>query len=192
MFQTRLHLNDLLLNQVRETKLLGVILTDDLKWQRNTENLTKRAYKRISILHKLVNFNVDRKETLHIYILYIRSILEQSCVVWGTSLTDTESQALERVQKCALRIIYQTDYINYSHALELSGLPELSKRRLQLIHKFAEKCIKNEKTKTMFPLNEHAVNTRQKEKFSVPFAYHERLKNSALVYMTNYPNIKYK
>ena len=99
--------------------------------------------------------------------------MEQSCVVWGTSITETESQELERVQKCALRIIYQTDYVTYANALKISGLPELSKRRMQLIHKFAEKCTKNEKTKAMFPLNKQALNTRHTEKYSVPFAYHE-------------------
>ena len=190
IIQTRLYLNEMLLDQVRETKLLGVIITDDLKWHKNTENLTKRAYKRMSILHNLVNFNVVRKELIHIYILYIRSVLEQSCVVWGTSITDTESQTLERVQKCALRIIYQTDYIDYTNALSMSGLPELSKRRVEQIHRFADKCIKNQKTRSMFPLNEQVTTTRHTERFSVPFASHERLKNSALVYMTNYLNSK--
>ena len=144
------------------------------------------------ILHNLVSFHVDKKELLHIYILYIRSVLEQSCVVWGTSITETESHALERVQKCALRAIYQTEYISYKRALLKSGLPELSKRRLELIHRFADKCVKNEKTKTMFPLNEQTANTRHAEKFQVPFAYHDRMKNSAIVYMTNYLNNKHK
>ena len=84
----------------------------------------------MSILHNLASFNIDKKDAIHIYIIYIRSVLEQSCVVWGTSITETESQELERVQKCALRIIYQAEYISYENALMLSGLPDLSKRRL--------------------------------------------------------------
>ena len=146
----------------------------------------------MSILHNLVNFNVDKQELVLIYTLYIRSVIEQSCVVWGTSITESESQALERIQKCALRIIYQHNYISYSNALSKSGLTDLSTRRLKLIHTFAEKCIKNEKTKDMFPLQEQVVNTRHPEKFAVPFAYHDRFKNSAKIYMTNYLNNKYK
>ena len=191
-FQTRLFLENSLLEQVRETKLLGVILTDDMKWQRNTEDLIKRANKRMSILHNIVNFNVEKVDAVQIYTLYIRSVLEQSCVVWGSSITDSESLALERVQKCALRIIYKNCYISYENALSMSGLPELSTRRLKLIHKFAEKCIKSDKTKFMFPVNDKVVNTRHSEPFSVPFAYHDRLKNSSKVYMANFLNSKHK
>ena len=35
---------------VSETKLLGIMLTDDLKWARNTEFICKKAYKKMWIL----------------------------------------------------------------------------------------------------------------------------------------------
>ena len=131
-FETRLYLGDKLLEQVKEATLLGVILTDDLKWHRNTQNLVQRAYKRMSILRNLVAFNVPKYDLVIIYTLYIRSIIEQSCVVWGPSLTESDAAALERVQKCSLRIIYDTEYISYNHALAKSGLSDLSSRRVKL------------------------------------------------------------
>ena len=38
---------------VKEMKLLGVIITDDLKWQVNTANITKKAYTRLWALRRL-------------------------------------------------------------------------------------------------------------------------------------------
>ena len=59
------------------------------------------------MLHKLYSFNVDvdDEEMVKIYVLYIRSILEQSCQVWHFSITQEEKGDIERVQKVACRII---------------------------------------------------------------------------------------
>ena len=183
-FQTRLYVQNNLFEQVRETKLLGVIITDDLKWHKNTKSLVKRANQRMIILHNLVNFNVPKEDSLQIYKLYIRSILEQSCVVWGTAITEGESSALERIQKCALYVIYQNEYISYTNALEISGLQVLSERKLKLIKSFAYKCVKNDNTKSMFSTHQNVQNTRNPDVFQTDFAYHERFKNSAKVVMT--------
>ena len=159
--------------------------------EKNTDSLIKTANQRMIILHNLVNFNVPKGDLVNIYKLYIRSVLEQSCVVWGTAITDCESKSLERIQKCALHAIYQSEYISYTNALELSGLQMLSERRLKLIQSFAKKCIQNEKTKFMFPLHKNVQNTRNPDVFSMPFAHHERLKNSAKMVMTKLLNQKY-
>ena len=47
--------------------------------------------------------------------LYIRSILEQSCVVWNNSLTTENSKDLERIQKAT---VLGKQYNNYEEALE--------------------------------------------------------------------------
>ena len=77
-FQTRLYLKDNLLNQVKQTKLLGVIISDDLLWSANTSNIIKKAYKRMIILKKLYEFQVNIQDLIQIYKMYIRSILEQN------------------------------------------------------------------------------------------------------------------
>ena len=106
-FKTRLMIKDSLINQINETRLLGVILQDDLSWKANTKSVVKKAYTRMVILRKLVEFNVNTNDMLNIYILFIRSVLEQSSVVWTSSITCDEQQSLERAQKVALMIIYQ-------------------------------------------------------------------------------------
>ena len=116
-FQTRSYINDSLLQQVHETRLLGLIISDDLTWHSNTKSLVKRAYARMTILKKLYEFNVPKTQLVQIYMLYIRSVTEQSSVVWSSSITLEESEALERTQKVALKIIYQSDYISNKNAL---------------------------------------------------------------------------
>ena len=58
------------------------------------------------------------QDLLTIYTLYIRSILEQSAVVWHSRITEENKNYLERVQKTCLKIIYCEYYQNYSSALQ--------------------------------------------------------------------------
>ena len=102
------------LNQVHETKLLGLIIRDDLSWKSNTSELTRKAYSRMIILKKLVLFDVPLEDLLHIYILYIRSVIEQSAVVWHSSITKGEQKDLERILKVAFRILLGSNYYWFS------------------------------------------------------------------------------
>ena len=85
-FSTRLTLKDKPLNTVKETKLLGTVITDDLKWTKNTKALVKKAYGRMELLRKVPEFS-DYKDRLQIYKTSVRSVVEKSCVVWHSSLT---------------------------------------------------------------------------------------------------------
>ena len=105
-FNTRLTLDNNVLKQVNETRLLGVIISDDLSWHSNSDFIVKKAYKRMTMLHKLYEFSISTEDMLEIYILYIRSILEGSTVVWHSLITQAEQLAIERVQKVALRIFW--------------------------------------------------------------------------------------
>ena len=115
-FNTRLKLEDRVLDQVQETKLLGLVLRDDLSWKSNTRFITKKAYKRMIILKNLFTFNVSIEDLVEIYLLYIRSVVEQSAVVRHSSLSKGEHLGLERIQKIAL--ILKEEYTTYSEALK--------------------------------------------------------------------------
>ena len=67
-FNTRLSLEGKPIEQVHETKLLGLVLRDDLSWKSNTELLTKKAFKRMIILRNLHNFDLPQEELINIYI----------------------------------------------------------------------------------------------------------------------------
>ena len=179
-FSTRLYMNNTLLEIIEETKLLGTIISTDLKWYSNTEMLTKKGYQRMIILHKLFEFNVPDSEMVIIYTLFIRSILEQSCVVWHYDLTQEETSDLERVQKVACKVILKDRYTSYEMALDTLKLKNLKSRREDLCLRFAKNALKLEKTKTMFPLN---ANPMSKEKYVVQFASTSRLKDSSIPQM---------
>ena len=131
----------------------------------------------------MYSFNVPTAELVNIYCLYIRSVVEQSCVVWGSAITKGEEYDLERVQKVALRIILKDSYVTYSNALSITSLQTLKCRRVVLMKQFAIKCTKNSFTEDMFPLNPSTVNTRNREKYMVTHAKTERLANSAIPVM---------
>ena len=124
--------------------ITNLFLFIQLTWHSNTNFLVKKAYARMIILHKLFEFRLPMEEMINIYILYIRSILESSAVVWHSSITKSEEIKIERVQKTALKIILASKYENYMTALEKSGLKTLSERRKILCKKFAKNCIKTE------------------------------------------------
>ena len=161
------------------------MIDDKLSWDRNTTLIVKRANSRMRLLHQLVDFSIPKGDLINIYVLYIRSILVQSCQVWHSSLTLENFQDLERVQKNALKIILQDGYLTYSNALESTGLTTLFERRSKLCLKFAKSCIKSKEMKKMFPLNqiEYEINTRFREKYAVAKARTDRLKNSSIPYM---------
>ena len=139
------------------------------------------------MLRKLCEFKVCKKDLIQIYILYIRSIVEQSCVVWASALTEQQKTDIERVQKISLRIILREDYRTYMNALQVTQLPSLSERRDKLMLNFALKCVKNDKTSKMFPKNSPR-KTRSIEIYKIPHANTERLKKSAIPTMARLLN----
>ena len=187
-FNTRLNIEGEILQQVQEVKLLGLVLREDLSWKSNTNSLIKRAYTRMIILRNLFKFNIPIGDLILIYTLYIRSVLEQSAVVWHSSLTRGEEIDIERVQKVALKIILNEQYSSYPEALKLTGLDSLKIRRKKLCLNFAKKCLKSDLTCDMFEENNLPFNTRNHEKFLVPFARTERFAKSAIPYMTKLLN----
>ena len=106
---------------------------------KNTSILVRNA--RMQFLHKSAKFTNNVKDLKQIYISQVRSKLEQSAVVWHSSLTKKNESDLERVQKAALRIILRNQYQHYSHALSLLQMKSLKDRRDELCLKFAKKCL---------------------------------------------------
>ena len=175
---------------INNTKLLGTIITDDLKWDLNTKSIVKKANMRMELIRKVASFDAPMEDLKDLYILFVRSILEQSATVWQSSITIENANDLERVQKSAVKIMLKENYSGYKKGLAQLGLDSLEDRRRELCLNFAKKCLKTEKLKHMFPKNSklHAMGTRHEEQFQVQFANTGRLQKSPLVYMQNLLN----
>ena len=163
----------------------STVITDDLKWEKNTEKIIKEANKRMFFLHKLSRFTKSKVDLKKIYILQIRSKLEQSAVLWHSSITKKCEVNLERVQKSALKIILGDKYVDYDNALKVLNLQSLRERREDLCFKFARKCLQVPKLKKMFPRShhDHDMSKRRSESFIVKRGLTERLRRSAIPHM---------
>ena len=144
----------------------------------------------MQLLHKVAGFGAPFEDLKTIYVLFVRSILEQSATVWHSSLTEENKADLERVQKSAIKVILNDKYNGYRNGLAQLGLEDLNSRRKNMCLDFAKKCVKNEKLCHMFPKNikSHNMDTRNEEVFQVQHAYTGRLKKSAIIYMQNLLN----
>ena len=136
-------------------------ITDDLKWEKNSRELPKGAFTRMSMLTKLKYLGVCQSDLLDVYKLFIWSVLEYYLVVWHSRLTGEDKIILERVQKTSLRIILGDSYDNYPSALEACNIKPLHERREERSLKFAHKCLKHPVNKRLFPLN---TNCHEKSK----------------------------
>ena len=186
-FSTRVSAEETRTDIISEAKLLGVKINNKLNWDSNTDFLVKKANARLRRLHKLVSFDVPLEDLKTIYILYIRSHLEQSCQVWHSSLTLENVTDIEQVHKNALKIILQGKYESYTQALEVFKLQRLYCRREELCLSFAQKCTKSKNTqvRALFPHNNahSTVETRESENYHVNIARTGRYKKSAVPYM---------
>ena len=160
-------------------ELLGTIISNDLKWDLNTANLVKRANARMELLRRVAGFGTPEEDLKTIYILFIRSILEQSATVWHSSLTEDNKNDLERIQKSAVKVILKESYKGYIQGLHKLDLLTLDERRDSLCLEFAQRCVKNKKMTHMFPKNTktHDMNTRAEELYNVQHANTQRLKD---------------
>ena len=133
-------------------------------------------------MYNLYKFNIPEEDLVQIYCLYIRSVLEyNNSSVWFSSITQEENNDLERVQKCACKIILREEYTDYASALVWLNIQNLSERRKALAKRFTEKCIKSERFSDLFPLNnKHHLNLRKTEKYLVKFSRTLRLCKSSI------------
>ena len=109
------------------------------------------------------------------------SLTEQNLALWSSTITEGKIEDIEQVKKVALISILKENYQNYDQALLLLNLEKLQTRRIDLCLRFAKKCLKNEKSDSMFPLNPgYDSRLRNCHKFEVKFAHNSRLMNSGI------------
>ena len=189
-FTTRLQLKGKNVEMVDKMKILGTVVTSNLSWDDNCRELIRKVNSRMQLLRGVKSFGASREEMVHLWIMFCRRVIEQSCAVWGTSLTQENIDDLETTQKTFSKLVLGDKYKDYENAKMLLDLDSLQKRRQDICLKFAKTGIKNGKLDDLFPTNEkkHKMKSREISKFKVNFANTDRLKNSSIITMQNMLN----
>ena len=181
-FAARLTLNNKQLERKKVTKLVGVWLEEKGGWARNTAEICKSAYAKMSMLTKLKYAGVSMKDLVETYALFIRSRAEYVSVAFHSSLTKKQERAIERIQSTCLKVILGEKYLSYEDALLKTGLKTLKQRREEKCLSFSLKCLKHPQLKRLFPLNENPHSLRNKDEFKINFAHTEHYRKTAIPY----------
>ena len=143
-FMPALNIDGADIELVEEMRLLGVVLTSDLKFSRNTKYIVERGYKRVWMLRRLKTLGASDHQLVDVYIKQVRSVLELAVPVWHSSLTVADKISIERVQKSALHIILGLEYDSYKSACQLLDLETLEARKKEIVpkiwHQGCQKC----------------------------------------------------
>ena len=173
-------INEKTLEKVSHIKMLGVTVSDDLTWNIHVDNIVSKAGKRLYMLYQLKRGGISQRELVQIYIAIIRPVLEYACPVWNTCLPLYLSEAIEMIQKRALRSIYPG--MHYNDILMLLKLPRLKERRDGLCKTYFDRLKSNihklhhllpERRDVSYPL-------RNQNAYPVPLTRTERFRKSLI------------
>ena len=119
----QLTVNDYSVEQVKSAKLLGLILSSDLKWNEHVAYIVKISSRRLYMLRLLKRAKADTKTLIAVYISCIRPILEYCNQIWHLNIPEYLSKDIERIQRRALKIIHPS--LSYYDALAVCNIPTL-------------------------------------------------------------------
>ena len=92
-------------NPIDSFKLLGVHITKDLPWVIHCDYVIKKANRRLYTLKNLKKSGVHPDDVVIVYRLLVRSVLECGAAPFS-NLPNYLTNDMEKIQKCALYIIY--------------------------------------------------------------------------------------
>ena len=179
-FTTRLKLNSTNLEIVDSMKILGTFFNNKLDWNQNCKNLISKVNKRMLFLRKIHSFGASQSDMVHLWVVYCRSVLKQSAVLWQRGLTEENRHNWERTQKSFVKLIAKGNTESYEKLLSQLNLTPLDKRSDILSLRLAKKCLSIKNTAKMFPLNKKSrkYTTRKQNKYTVFNPNTERMKKN--------------
>ena len=128
------------------------------------------------------------EEMVHLWKIFCRSVLEQSCILLHKSLTLENIDDLERTQKTFAKVVLRNSYRTYEEALIKLNLSSLSERRDNFCIKFAQKGVRNGTLSDLLRIIKKKHYIRKPERFKVDFAYTERYRRSSVIQMQSMLN----
>ena len=113
-----LFINGYELENVSEQMLLGLTITNDLKWNKNVDLLCKKISNGIIVLRKLKTFLDIPTRTLF-FNAYILPYFDYCCTIWGHASSEIKTLMLKLQKKCA-RYILDADISHPLQTIEMA------------------------------------------------------------------------
>ena len=104
------------------------------------EVLKRRFRERYWTLRHLKHNGFSETDLVKVYTAVIRPVAEYILEVFHSMMTDTQDEALERLQTHALKCIFGPG-LSGRRMRELAGLDTLRERRISQCDRFAKKCV---------------------------------------------------
>jgi hypothetical protein len=145
-----LTLNNITIDRVSVFKLLGVLISNDLSWEENTNSIISKCAPRLYYLKQLRRSGMQDDDLIVFYKTIVRPVLEYACPVWHAGLTKAQSDAIESVQKRALRLVFPS--LSYRASLTKTGIETLLARRDDICkQQFSAICSEQHKLHHLLP-----------------------------------------
>ena len=125
---------------------------------------------------------------LDVYVKEIRSILEYNVPLWNGSLTQKDSQKIEKIQKIVLKLLLKGGYTSYTDACKLFNIEKLYMRRQKLSLNFARKEYKKSQNGIFKKIHSRSKRSMNKKLVFEPMARTMRYYNSAIPYLSRLLN----
>ena len=133
-------LNQIDLSEVQTHKHLGILLSNDLKWNNHIDMIINGIKKYLDVCTRL-KYKLDRKTLASIYLTFIRPKLEYGHIIWD-NCTKSDEDRLENVQLKFARIVCGAKRGTCHKSLYREiGWPTLKERRKESKLKFMFKIV---------------------------------------------------
>ena len=133
------------LKVVRTTRVLGITLQDDLRWNSHINDITSRASSKLYLVKRMMNNGFNIEFMIDFFNKEIRSVLEYGAILFHHNLTQSLSEQVEGVQRHFLSLLsgYIGHKFSYSEAKIYFHVEPLLLRRQTLCETFIRKTLKN-------------------------------------------------
>ena len=183
-FPAEISLDDKYFEVNQKMRILGVIVSSDLRWEDNTEHICKKAYKNMWVLRRMKSLQMDTFIIMDYYMKEVRVHLELAVPVWHSGLTLKLSADIERVQRIAVSILLGRYDFDYGRSCAMLGLKPLYIRREELCKRFAVKTTSSKcRHNDLFKIQTSGYNTRG-QYYREHLCHTSRFYKSALPYLT--------
>ena len=146
---TSLLLNNESFEEVAQFKYVGVTITDDLSWSKQVSSVVSKARRILGMIYRKFYCFRGTSTMLRLHKAYVKPHLNHCSSEWDPPLVK-DQEALESVQKFALKLCCKNWSAAYLQLLDSTGLTTLSAER-----KIAKLCFlyKTVNNLTSFPAN---------------------------------------